>query len=303
MQLELDSDLTRTSIIGVDWGTSNFRLLFIDERGCLISEQSSDHGFGQINRKEATGFLEATLSNVSRPIVMCGMVGSSIGLKEVPYVDCPVSAKTLSMQLVDFKSGGVDALIVPGVRFYEKHQIDVMRGEETQIVGWISTQTHISEQQICLPGTHSKWVSVKNGSIQRVETALTGELYQLLSTNSVLVVGEQQFDDQEFAEGVKHGATDKDLIRKLFSVRSRVVAGNSQAKDAASYLSGLLIGAELGSREAESFDRPLHLVAETNLGKRYAAAAQLLEIPVQVLSGTELVAAGLHQLWSLYEQS
>ena len=74
-----------------------------------------------------------------------------------------------------------------------------MRGEETQILGCGVEGT------ICLPGTHSKWVEVKNGRIERFSTAMTGEVYAVLKQHSILgrMMEEGTPDAGAFAEGVR----------------------------------------------------------------------------------------------------
>lgn len=298
---------------GVDWGTSNFRLMLFDADGRRLAELATPDGVSTLGSFGPMG-LEAHLRKClaeldvpsSVPVLMCGMVGSTLGWREVPYVDCPVSLADLSTQL-----NRVDAAtesdtdpetltyIVPGVRS-KTGPVNVMRGEEVQVFGWC--QSASPQQQLnarlCLPGTHAKWVTLADDKIQSVETALTGELYELLSQHSVLVQGGQVWRAETFAEGVEAAQLGRGILHNLFSVRANIVAGSGLPSAAASYLSGLLIGAELREQMREqNVDGPLHLIGDAQLIERYAVAAKLMGVEVTLWDGAEMVSAGLTALW------
>ena len=297
------------SFVGVDWGTSNFRLMVFDADGRRHAELTTPDGiatFGSLGPKGPEAHLRKCLAELgvpgSVPVVMCGMVGSSLGWREVPYLDCPVSLADLSSRL-----SGVDtdpdtesmAYIVPGVRS-KTGSLDVMRGEEVQVFGWCqstSPQQRLNAR-LCLPGTHAKWVTLVDDKIQRVETALTGELYDLLSQRSVLVQGDQIWCAETFAEGVEAAQQGRGILHNLFSVRANVVAGSGLPSAAASYLSGLLIGAEMREQMREqNADGALHLIGDTLLIERYAVAAKLLGVEATCWDGAEMVSTGLAALW------
>ena len=291
-------DLSLTSLIGIDWGTSSFRAYCLDKEGGVLHQQTSPQGIGQTESNAALVYLEDQLANLpKRPVLMAGMVGSTLGLIEVPYLDCPLDANQLAdnLCLLD-DSRFPDVFIVPGVRFKNRHELDVMRGEETQVMGWLATDDHLqATAQLCLPGTHSKWVHLNQGSITQLETSVTGELFDVLQQHSVLVSGTQSESDAEFIEGV-NAAKQKDLIRSLFSVRSRVVAGDKQANFAASYLSGLLIGHELLASNPDL--EMVHLMAAPGLDAWYVKAAEVLGMPHKVWDSELMTARGLMKIWS-----
>lgn len=293
--------------LGIDWGTSRFRLLAITASGDATLLKESSQGLGQLTRASAAEYLRKELAQHSdSAVLMAGMVGSNIGLQETPYVDAPVTASELAATLVPLHIAPFaerPMLIVPGVRWQELHQgftkVDVMRGEEVQILGWLKENTEDPNALLCLPGTHAKWVTVTDGAIGRIRTALTGELYQLLSEQSVLVRGQQHFDEAEFTNGVQYGAEGDGLLHQLFATRARVVGGKADARHSASFLSGLLIASEIVNGLSEGVSQ-IHLVGNDELTGRYAVAAQQLNIEVHRWSGEALTAQGLASLWHLY---
>lgn len=303
--LRVTSELNSPPFIGVDWGTSRFRLFIVDAQGAATLVQDSGDGIGVLAQDELALFLGRALKSLPNlPVLMSGMVGSSLGLAEVPYLNCPVPLTTLAKHCHAIELSGLAGralTIVPGVRWQAQASVDVMRGEEVQVFGVLaSIAAENSESKICLPGTHSKWVDVTEGNITRVNTALTGELYGLLTAHSVLVNGEQIYDQQEFLAGVKVGSEQPGLLGKLFSTRARVVTGGSRAAFAASYLSGLLIGSELSDVVESLENSELQIVAGGELGERYQTAADYLGVSNRIWDGDEMTVKGLQEIWRLH---
>jgi 2-dehydro-3-deoxygalactonokinase len=295
-QVKQLSDLSKASLIGIDWGTTSFRIYCLSSEGEILRNQSSPKGFGQIEAEQAMKYLSQQRAKLpDLPVLMGGMVGSTIGLQEVPYLDCPLDLPLLSDSLVPLAStDGV--FIVPGLKYMSGDNVDVMRGEEVQVMGWLASQESINPSAVlCLPGTHSKWVYLVSGVVRKLETAMTGELYELLSSQSVLVNGPQSESEDAFLEGVRSSKSG-DLTRKLFSTRARVVGAGKAASEAASYLSGLLIGKELLSAGVKG--EMTHIVAAGALASRYALAADHMKMPHKIWNGETMVARGLARIWS-----
>lgn len=303
--MQADQNSKGSCLIGIDWGTSSFRLMEIDRSGRSVMTTSNHRGLGQIENEEAIEILQGAFSaHEAEPFLMCGMIGSTLGLQEVDYIDTPVNPITLASHLSVLRNSRLlksSAYIVPGVRSKAGDSIDVMRGEEVQVCGWLGHHTGLEGLHLlCLPGTHSKWVTVEAGNIVQIETALTGELYSLLTEHSVLVNGEQMDSEEAFIRGVRRGSDNPDLLRQLFSVRAEVVAGDEDPRHASSYLSGLLIGSELTSMKTP--DQNLQFISNSTLNQRYALAANQLEIECDCWDGVELAAHGLRLIWDLYEK-
>lgn len=283
-----------------DWGTSSFRLMRVGESGGIISQISSDQGVKSLKKENMEAYLRSQMAEIgaaNSPLLLCGMVGSGIGWYEVPYVSCPASKASLARDLAKIPGTDLQAWCVPGVKHTTSSgTADVMRGEETQVIGWL-TQASPEEQArstLCLPGTHSKWVHIEGSGICEFSTAFTGELYALLNGHSVLVQGKQEFSAATFSAGLAASAEESGLIHQLFNARSRAVLGLQAAAASASYLSGLLIGSEVAAmaKRLETGER-VHLVCGDHLAKPYGQALEYFDIEYRHYSGSTYSALGL----------
>lgn len=299
---------TNSGLVAVDWGSSSFRLSAIDGSGNLRQQRASARGVAQIPRARLLPFLRAEIASLPadmnrQPVVLCGMVGSSIGLQEVPYLPCPTDPTQLAASLIplEVEDTGLDARIVPGLSARNAAgNLEVMRGEETQIVGWLAENPRRQVQSgwLCLPGTHAKWVKIENGQVQQFSTALTGELYALLGKHSVLVQGEQQFDQRAFDTGLAAGDEQNSLGFSLFSARTRVLDQKLLPRHSAAYLSGLLIGSEIHAQlDKLSGGSPVHLIGEGHITELYRNALARYDIQAHLYDGAELALRGLRELY------
>lgn len=276
-------------MIAIDWGTSSFRAYRLDAQGNILESRASDQGilnvapgrFPRVLEEQIRGWEEA-------PIVMSGMVGSRQGWAEAPYVPCPAGFDEIAASLLEVPWGGRSAWIVPGLSCRDGAGVpDVMRGEEVQVLG--AGQNGL----ICLPGTHSKWVEVKNGRIERFCTFMTGEVYAVLKQHSILgrMMQDGPPDAGAFAEGVRRSGEAGGLLHHLFGVRTRGLMGELAPAASPSYLSGIIIGHELRSRNAQ----PFSLLGGPELAALYQQAAAALGIETRTLDADSAVRL-LHRL-------
>ena len=265
-------------MIAIDWGTSSFRAYRLDAGGNVLEERSSSSGILAVKDFEKT--LEESIAGwTERPVLMSGMVGSRQGWKEAPYVECPAGLDELQGKLVEVAK---QVWIVPGVLCREGVP-DVMRGEETQILG-----SGVTDGVICLPGTHSKWVEVKDGRIVRFSTHMTGEVFAVMKQHSILGRMMERRGDS-FLEGVARSGEAGGLLHHLFGVRTRALMG--EAVDPATYLSGILIGHELRGFAGNT----LYLLGMPDLVALYAKAAASLGVEAKVLEA-DAAARGLYKI-------
>ncbi len=233
-------------MIGIDWGTSSFRAFRIDAAGTVRDTVAAPLGILHV---EAGGF-DAPLRNQIGPwlsdgetrVLLSGMVGSRQGWVEAPYCPCPAGAADLAAALQPVPFAGAEAFIVPGLSASDPAGTpEVMRGEETQIVG------AGAEGLVCLPGSHAKWVRVEAGRIAGFDTYLSGEAFAALRSATILgrMMEEAPHDKAAFASGVARSAGPGHLLHHLFGVRSLGLMGRLENAASASYLSGLLIGHEI----------------------------------------------------------
>jgi 2-dehydro-3-deoxygalactonokinase len=236
---------------------------------------------------------------------MCGMIGSNMGWRAVSYVRCPAAKRELAARVETVSEAGPPVRIIPGlVCDGIAHASDVMRGEETQLLGWIEKQAARSEGRhvICHPGTHAKWALIEDGRITRFCTAMTGELYDVLSTHSLLRAEDEIEDDLAFQQGVSAAGDGDALSLRLFTARSRIVAGGAPKASSASYLSGLLIGSEIGAAPRMlglTESQRICVLGAPDLRRHYARALSLRGFKAWEEDGADAVLAGFAALVAL----
>lgn len=288
-------------MIAIDWGTTSFRAYRLDRSGRVLEQHSSAKGILAV---EDGKFAEALhreigdwISAGDAPIMMSGMIGSRQGWAEAPYVDCPAGFDEIAAKLREVRWNTRRAWIAPGVTCRDASGVrDVMRGEETQILG-VLHELPAGEQRICMPGTHSKWVTVKDGRIERFSTHMTGEVFAVLRHHSILgrmmTVKDTGTDIAAFEQGVVRSAQPGGLLHHLFGVRARGLFGELDEKQSASYLSGILVGHEL--RAALGDIRHAWLLGSAQLAQVYRYAAKAMGINVTTLDPNAAM-RGLHRL-------
>jgi 2-dehydro-3-deoxygalactonokinase len=293
------------ALIAVDWGTSRLRALLLASDGRVIEERDSDDGIGSLSGGHEEAFERLVLGWPMASAIMAGMVGSRQGWREAPYVSLPATVPALAAKLDRFVTDrGRSVAIVPGVMLRSNRRDgDVIRGEETQIIGLLDREPGFAGIAI-LPGTHSKWVSVANGAITDFQTYLTGEMFDLLAHRSFLrhSVGGDDASLSErpgFALGIKRTAAEGlPFLAAVFSVRARALLDQVDPADNLAYLSGLVIGGEIAAAAAGGSDRnaEIRIIGAKSLARAYARAFDLLGRKTGSLDGTELVTAGLVHL-------
>lgn len=308
--------MVKNLFIAGDWGTSKLRLYlceFAPAGDSRVLESLSGPGVSQI-----PGEFEATFFNLAEnwltahgelPVILSGMAGSTIGWREAPYLQCPVNVDEIVRGRVAFESRGVEFSIVAGLKVSNPlGAADVMRGEELQLLGWMRTQMQTSEaaQIIALPGTHNKWVLVRDGVIETFLSALTGELFALLNTHSVLISDRESkhFSQQVFMDGVKavEQLDDAQLLHALFSTRARQLIGELSEEDASSYLSGLLIGSDVVGATSVFRDlvpdyTEVTLIGDGVLSERYRLVLNHLGIDSSTSDTTQIAIAGYEAVY------
>ncbi len=276
--------MAEPSIVGVDWGTSSLRTGLLGPDGAVLAERQSEDGilkveggaFAPVLRRE----LAALEAPPGLPIVLSGMITSRQGWHECPYLACPADAAALAGALQRVAEPELGPLhFVTGLEYTSPDGLpDVMRGEETQIIG----QDDLAPGEIVvLPGTHSKWVTVEGGRIMRFRTWMTGEVFAVLRGHSILgrlmreAPTSHAPDPAGFDRGVSAGLEGQGLLGRLFSARTLPLTGRLAETAVADYLSGLLIGTEIA--EAVAAERPtgVVVVGSDALARRYGQALDM----------------------------
>ena len=288
--------------IAVDWGTTNRRAYRVAAAGALADEMEDDRGILSVTPggfDAAVGEIEARLGDL--PMLMAGMIGSNRGWVEAPYVPCPAGLPELAQRIKWVEPGRLG--IVPGVSFANGEAADVMRGEEVQILGAFAEGHVPPDAVICHPGTHNKWIRLEDGRITEFRTVMTGEVFNLLKNHSILsdILAAPADLGAAFEAGVRAGLSGDVLTAELFSVRARVLLGKAPREDAASFTSGLLIGADLRFGLGFAGEREIVVMARPELSRLFAAAAEIAGHPAREIDGETAFLAGVRHLAELVQ--
>jgi len=283
--------------IAVDWGTSNLRAWAIDRDGRVLAEAKSDQGMSDLAREAFEPCLlmlvDPWLGSGSTPVVVCGMAGSRQGWSEAPYRAVPTTPAG-RLHNVICADPRITVHILPGLK--QMKHTDVMRGEETQIAGYLSANPEF-DGIICLPGTHTKWVRISAGEIVSFQTFMTGEIFDLLSCQSVLRHSVGSVGDWDYAafeaaisDAISNPAT---IAAKLFQLRaSDLLEGATPAANRAR-MSGLLIGLELAASKPYWLGQEIALVGAPKLNALYASALSAQGLTTTQQNGDEMTLRGL----------
>ena len=286
-------------LIAVDWGTTAMRCYLVAEDGSILDRAETESGILSVANGDFSAVLRQSIgrlqpAGLTLPVVMSGMIGSRQGWIEAPYVNCPCSLALVAAGLVEVGQVGQHRIyLIPGLMTRSEDGMpDVIRGEETQVFGALAS-LGIDGGLFVLPGTHSKWINVANNTITGFRTYMTGEIFKALKNHTILGrLNEPGAEpDDSYAAGVSAGATagaPGDLMHRVFSARTLCLAGDLRPTGVDSYLSGLLIGAELAAGTREN-DQPIYILAGSTLSDLYARAAGILAVPATVVEDRAIV--------------
>ena len=287
------------AFLACDWGSTHLRAWVLDQGGVVLRGREFPLGVNRLGPGEAARrFFEKVrpaLAAEGLPALLCGAIGSNVGWTVAPYVDCPARPEAVAAGLIAAAEG---VWIAPGLRCEGLGgQCDVLRGEETQAFGWLGLEAdrQAGRRLICQPGTHAKWLVAEDGAIVRFLSAFTGELFAVLSDHSILRNDGRADDLGAFDEGLAAAAEGDALLNRIYAARTRVAGGGADAASTGSFLSGLLIGAEVAATpallglEGETVD----LVGGAGLCGRYARALERRGVSSRIWDGDAAVRAGL----------
>jgi len=301
--------MSSVRFVAGDWGTSNLRLFLCDASGTVLQSASGPGAADSQGRFEQVFdslLVKWTNQPHEAPAVLCGMVGSTIGWVQAPYLACPARPEDIAMACATLRGGSIR--IIPGLSCRNPFDApDVMRGEETQILGAMQLKPALREGRrlLCLPGTHTKWVLLEDGAVIEFLTAPTGELFTLLRDRSVLVREPGGAADAS-APAFKLGLAQVDrfpmaqVLHRLFECRSRSLDAQLAPPEAASFLSGLLIASDIvGALDVFANSivaRVVHLIGSPQLMDLYAAGLGLQRYEASRTDGDMAAVAGLAQV-------
>lgn len=289
-----------------DWGTSKLRLFrFADGQPV---ERRDGPGIGALTATPEQSLRSALAdwrrAGEPRSIALCGMIGSRNGWIEAPYADCPCDVPTWRDRAIRLALDGIPVAIAAGLACSDDRGVpDVMRGEETQLFGAIALDPALGTGRhlLALPGTHSKWATIEDGRILGFRTFPTGEMFALLRDHSILARGDGPPDapaeDAGFDDGVARASQSSGVLGALFEARSAQLRAGRSASWARGFLSGLLIGSEIGEALGDfGAVESLTLIGDPRLGALYQRALGGRPIAARYIDGDRCALAGLDLL-------
>jgi 2-dehydro-3-deoxygalactonokinase len=304
--------MTQAAYVAVDWGTSSFRLWLVDRNGNVLAERRSQEGMMAAAKPGFAAVLqshlEATGAAPELPVIICGMAGARQGWVEAGYVDTPAPLASILKQAARVHGQHRDIRILPGIAQRDANAPDVMRGEETQLLGALGGDA-VGETIVCMPGTHSKWVRLKGSTVERFATFMTGELFDAVSQHTILahaVAGADAAEDVDAFKAAVMAAFETPALAAnlLFQVRSGQLLFGGKPAAAREKISGTLIGLELAAslgRKASTSD--ITLIASGRLQMLYQSAFETVSVPVRSVEAEDAVRRGLsmaaQSIWSL----
>lgn len=277
-------------MIGLDWGTSSLRAFLIGSDGTVLAERNGSDGIMAVGPD--TDDLRGDFSRIAHaaigdwiatygplPILACGMIGSTQGVAEAGYLDLPTDLSSVGRYLTSVELTIGELHIVPGLQktSTEATAPDVIRGEETQLLGLLDAE-QADATTVILPGTHTKWMKCQDQCVTDFSTSMTGEMFGLLSTSSILSRLAEPADDfhpDAFDWGLSVGGDDPAaLTSSIFSARTWALDGRLPAEKINDYLSGMLIGAEVAAQLTTTADSaaPFIICGTADLTMRYSRA-------------------------------
>ena len=300
------SNLSDITLIAADWGTSNLRIWGINHQGHVINTINNGKGMAALIPSEFEPYLISLIEswlpkegNAKCPIIICGMAGAKTGWKEAAYLKapCPPINKKKIIQ-VETDDQRISVSIVPGIM--QTSPPDVMRGEETQIAGYLSKNPDF-DGIICLPGTHTKWVHISANEIVSFKTFMTGDIFLSLSERSILKnsVQSNDFDSTSFLEAFEDTYSNPALLSsKLFGLRAADLLENTSTKFLKSKLSGYLIGCELAGAKSYWLGQNIILIGNNYLCILYQKALKKLGLNATIENTQTVTLNGLKQVFT-----
>lgn len=284
--------------IAADWGTTRLRVWAMGVDGTVRAEASSLRGMGGLTSERYEGALLDLIGHWLVPgrrtdVVICGMAGARQGWAEAPYRSVPCAPFAAGFTAPPVRDPRLRALILPGLS--QDRPADVMRGEETQIAGYLSLDPAF-DGVLCLPGTHSKWVHVSAGEVISFRTCMTGELFGLLCGQSVLrhAVHADTLAAPDFAAAVGDAMTAPEAFSaRLFTIRAEALLHDLSPERARARLSGMLIGLELAATRPYWLGRQVIVLGTSDLARLYVEALGGMGTAAGTADATVATLAGL----------
>jgi 2-dehydro-3-deoxygalactonokinase len=286
------------ALLAVDWGTTNCRAYLLDGEGRVLRQTASALGILSVPKGAFPDVLAAMQRELDADaaVLIAGMAGSNRGWFEAPYVAAPATAEAIAAAALAVP-GAPGVRILPGVRMPPPHRADVMRGEETQILG-----AGVEDGLLCLPGTHTKWARVQAGAVESFTTTMAGETFNLLRKHSILSGSlppepSHTLDTDGFLTGLA-AAKQGRFLGAAFGVRPMSLLDGREPDWCEAYLSGLVIGTDVREGAPEP-GAPVTIIGAGSLARLYADAVRFAGAIPQIIDGAQAFTRGAWRIAAL----
>ncbi|MDR1827624.1 MAG: 2-dehydro-3-deoxygalactonokinase [Methylobacteriaceae bacterium] len=293
--------MTRDNMVFIDWGTSKAAAYLVDGGGRILDSRTSQKGIKFVPAGGyPTAYEELTQGwlDSSRFTLLSGMVGSANGWEEAPYIALPANPVSIADRVYAMKS--MPGVYICGGLCYTSPEglHDVIRGEEVQILG-LSVDEPGKKFLICMPGTHSKWLTMDHERIDAFTTVMSGDFFAAVTTSTIIAMmlqnNEQEFSDEAFLSGVKIAQGPGGVMSHMFRTRSSFLFKELDKKHIKAFASGVIIGSEIASmKELYPFDRTVEIIASSELGANYALALKSLGAETRAHNAGDLSVKGMY---------
>ena len=310
----INKNVSNQIIVFIDWGTTNFRAYKFDlKANKVLKKIETDKGILNLkNRKQYINIILDTLRKFrlkkDHYILMAGMVGSKKGLYEAPYVSVPTTIKNISLKTSVKKILNMNIRIVPGLVYKKNNFLDVIRGEETLAIGAINKLKIKKNCYLCCPGTHSKWISIKNDKFKFFSTYMSGEIYAAIYKGTILLQSLQRssnkFSKKYFIKGLSLIKKGYSFPNILFKIRTMDLFKQAKSNEGNSFLSGLIIGMEMNdiSKKKDIYKSTVILVASGPLTKMYSISLNYYKIKYNLVNADECFINGMKKIYESNNQ-
>ncbi len=300
------SVFTNAKMIGLDWGTTSFRAFLIDQDGHVLDQKTNENGILAVPNNDFKGVLISAIKvwldqHPALPIVASGMITSRNGWHETPYLSLPANINDFANALTPLTlSNDIVIHFITGASYENENGVpDIMRGEETQIIG----EVEASDNEIfLLPGTHSKWAITQDEKIIGFTSFMTGEVYAVLKEHTILGALMKEcssLNDDAFLKGVlMQQKQDISILHQIFTARTLALFDKLENEDIADYLSGLLIGEEIKSALNQydaNKETIIKIIGRGDLAARYARALDAFGLNHKIIND-EVTAMGHYKI-------
>ena len=290
------------AVILADWGNSSGRLYCI--RGTSSKPEILD--VRRVAGAKDTDGCPDLFANIAKNWVksydikrafFTGGVTSNIGWTTTEYAAVPARISDVQHATV-VTDYGLTCTFLSGtsITMGPHGYFDTVRGEDMQAFGWMAL-TGQSDAVLCAPGTHTKWLTIKDRAITSILTGITGESFEVFNAHSMLTRGAENpsHETPEFDLGLTAmmRRPRPALTHMLMSVRNHQLSGGLSPARSADYLSGLLTGENCVAAHDLLPDGPIHIIGDGSAAERYAKALSKLEREVELYDGQACVIAGL----------